>query len=73
MKKRYINPTILCVEMQDNLMLDLSKIEAKGQTKDETIPKGGGRRKRILQKSSKGLAQSQTTFLYGTTKVSQAL
>ena len=41
MKKRYINPTILYVEMQDNLMLDLSKIEAKGQTKDETSPKGG--------------------------------
>ena len=40
MKKRYINPTILCVEMQDNLMFDLSKIEARGQNKDETIPKG---------------------------------
>ena len=41
MKKRYINPTILCVEMQDNLMLTLSEIRVQGQTKTETVPQGG--------------------------------
>ena len=52
MKKRYINPTILYVEMQDNLMLDLSKIEARGQNKDETIPKG-----EQIEANTKGVQQ----------------
>lgn len=68
MKKRYINPTILCVEMQDNLMLDLSKIEAKGQTKDETIPKGGADGSEYSRRAARAWRKVKQLFCMGRLK-----
>lgn len=61
MKKRYINPTTLYVEIQDNLMLTLSGIRAQGQTKTEIIPQGG-QMEATTEEDQQGLGAKSNNF-----------